>query len=463
MTHCNPRDRRPSLPLFVPALLAIALLGFGCGADDSTEPIGAAQGKPAITNRIDIPPAVRQSLGITFARIEERSIGSTRRLAGLVEPTFEGLSPYHTSTPGIITVHVKPFDTVKAGQLLVSVSSSQLLDHRHQLHLAGDAVGLARDEARVAAAVVKEVGSELAHTQERIGRLSAAGTSKAELSAKAAQLDRRLSTARAQRSARQNALMRSQHRFEAELASFAARIGMSVDELRSPDASSAEHGDKVPRWEKLQVLEIRARVAGAVSSLPVRTGTWVAEGERVAEVVAPDAVWVVARALASDIGMLQTGQLVNVVPSVSASVQGPEPVRGVLSVGVGQSGAVGTTKVHILLEGSAPWLRPGATVFADVVVGGTLEPEAAVPVAALIRDGLHSVFFRRDPADADKVIRVVADLGPQDDQWAAVYSGVAPGDEVVVDGAYELKLASTSKPDVVGHFHADGTFHEGKE
>jgi hypothetical protein len=42
-----------------------------------------------------------------------------------------------------------------------------------------------------------------------------------------------------------------------------------------------------------------------------------------------------------------------------------------------------------------------------------------------------------------------------------VQSGLAEGDEVVVDGLYELKLATSQAGGAVkgGHFHADGTFH----
>jgi hypothetical protein len=40
-----------------------------------------------------------------------------------------------------------------------------------------------------------------------------------------------------------------------------------------------------------------------------------------------------------------------------------------------------------------------------------------------------------------------------------VNSGVAAGDEVVLDGVYELKLTGSGKPQGAGHFHADGTWH----
>jgi hypothetical protein len=36
---------------------------------------------------------------------------------------------------------------------------------------------------------------------------------------------------------------------------------------------------------------------------------------------------------------------------------------------------------------------------------------------------------------------------------------VKVGDEVVLNGVYELKLATSSTAQKGGHFHPDGTFH----
>jgi hypothetical protein len=67
--------------------------------------------------------------------------------------------------------------------------------------------------------------------------------------------------------------------------------------------------------------------------------------------------------------------------------------------------------------------------------------------------------FRRNPKDKDQVIRIEADLGVDDGRWIEVKSGLVDGDEVVLDGAYELMLASSATAAKGGHFHADGTWH----
>jgi multidrug efflux pump subunit AcrA (membrane-fusion protein) len=106
-----------------------------------------------------------------------------------------------------------------------------------------------------------------------------------------------------------------------------------------------------------------------------------------------------------------------------------------------------------------PWARAGVTATLEVVTDRAGE-SLAIPAAAVVQDGLEQVFFRRDPRDADKVIRTVADLGVSDGRWVVLNSGVKAGDEVVVEGVYELKLASAAGgPRGGGHFHADGTWH----
>ena len=37
-----------------------------------------------------------------------------------------------------------------------------------------------------------------------------------------------------------------------------------------------------------------------------------------------------------------------------------------------------------------------------------------------------------------------------------------PGDEIVLDGGFQLMLATSGTIQQGGHFHADGTYHEGE-
>jgi hypothetical protein len=97
------------------------------------------------------------------------------------------------------------------------------------------------------------------------------------------------------------------------------------------------------------------------------------------------------------------------------------------------------------------------------ILTGSEAPQLAVPARAIVRDGTVAVLFRRDPKAPDRVIRLEADLGPSDGAWTVVRSGVREGDEVVLEGAYQLMLATSGSAPRGGHFHADGTFHEGED
>ena len=101
------------------------------------------------------------------------------------------------------------------------------------------------------------------------------------------------------------------------------------------------------------------------------------------------------------------------------------------------------------------------SAFLEVTVEATDGPALAIPRSAIVKDGIVHVFFRRDPADPNKAIRVEADMGVSDGRWVALNSGVMLSDEVVLNGAYELKLATQQSgvSQKGGHFHADGTFH----
>jgi multidrug efflux pump subunit AcrA (membrane-fusion protein) len=109
------------------------------------------------------------------------------------------------------------------------------------------------------------------------------------------------------------------------------------------------------------------------------------------------------------------------------------------------------------------WARPGVSGYLEVYTQQSESSDLAIPLSAVVRDGLKSIIFRRDPADPDKVIRMDADLGTNDGRWVVISSGVREGDEVVLDGVYQLMLATSGSIPKGGHFHADGTFHEGPD
>ena len=102
--------------------------------------------------------------------------------------------------------------------------------------------------------------------------------------------------------------------------------------------------------------------------------------------------------------------------------------------------------------------RAEAVVFADGAPGDML----AVPSASIVMLGLQPVVFTRDKSDSEKFIAVDVIPGRSTGGWTQIKSLPSGAGQVVVKGALELKFALLSggeKPS--GHFHADGTFHDG--
>lgn len=86
--------------------------------------------------------------------------------------------------------------------------------------------------------------------------------------------------------------------------------------------------------------------------------------------------------------------------------------------------------------------------------------EVLVPLRCVVFDGLEAVVFKRAPASPDVVIRTPVDLGNRNDAEVEVLAGLMEGDEIVADGARQLKHATGGRQPAGGHFHADGTWHE---
>ena len=443
-------------------LLILVLLTTGCSKTEGAElPKAEMSGKAPITNRVEVPAAVRQNLGITFVKAEERAVTRSLRLAGHFGLPPSARLPHHTALSGTVRMHASPLDEVAKGQLLATIASPALLEHRHELHVVSDGIGAARDAVAVTSERVNEASDALAYLRRRNSRLKAAGSPNAELQAEQAEKQRRIRVLRAQLAARRHEVTRAEHRFQAELQAFSSLLGVPVDKLEQEGGAHVEHRDKKPRWETVDRVEVRAAQSGVVSDVSVSTGAWVEAGAKLVELRDPSRIWLVARALDSDIGRLKNGQRVQVTPAGRSTKAAGPSISGTLRVGVTGDTVGRTVPVYVTLDEAPAWVRPGSAAFVEVTVEGGSGEEVAIPVGALVRDGLQDVFFRRDPADPDKVIRVEADRGPSDGHWVVVYSGIAAGNEVVVDGAYELKLASSAKPSATGHFHADGTFHAG--
>ena len=465
----------PPRPL---ALFAVATLLFA--ACDDAAPSGDANAQqeatPAPTNRIDLPPVVRRNLGIEFVSVRRRHVVGTLRLPATVQLLPSATRHYRAPLAGRVTVHVAPLQRVVEGDLLYTLDSPEWRAVQRELDEQTRALAVTdtRLEAmqplleacerhehslRTAESARTAFLELLEHSEERVGgqasKLAMARVEMAQLQAQIAEAAEK-HTETLTRIAELRATQASQRRqLELTLAGAAATLGISPAALRSDDGEGG--------WRALTLVEVRAAKAGLVDRVSVADGDLVAAFDHVITTVDPTRVRCHARALQSDAAALADGLSAHIVPATArASDTG---VPGVVALGPIGDATTRTLDLYVTPAEGAElrFVRPGHAVFVEVVTRAAGKPDEeplVIPKAAVLPDGLDRVFFRRDPRDPDKVIRVEADLGRDDGTWVEIRSGLVDGDEVVLAGAFELVLASGGNTPKGGHFHADGTWHE---
>jgi len=227
-----------------------------------------------------------------------------------------------------------------------------------------------------------------------------------------------------------------------------------------------DHG-KSPRWATLNAIEVRCDVTGVVSGLGLTNGAWADEKTAVMTVVEPDRLRFRASGLQSDLGTLRDGLPARIVPPTPTTSGKSVPLDAVMAgtIRLGLEGDADdrTIDLFVVPDELLSWARPGVSAQLEIVTDPSSRNELAVPRAAVQRDGLTPVIFRRVPDNPSQVIRLEADLGRDDGRWVELLGGVVEGDQVVLDGGFQLLLSSSGSIQKGGHFHADGTYHEGED
>ncbi|HMQ15389.1 MAG TPA: hypothetical protein PKC49_05385 [Phycisphaerae bacterium] len=494
------RDRtaaaaRRASPALRVGLGMIVAVGLGCDRaappHATSNPAGAERAAP--TNRLEVPDAVRRNLSISFARVELRHVSRTIRLPGRFELAPHARREYRTMLGGQVELHVTQHERIEAGAPLFTLDSPAWRELQERLSAADAALRQGRARA---AAVGPLMAAHNEHEQilrdsvaiwsERVAQLergggagvitaeefararSALAASRVELAEvleKQAELEARHVETEAE-------LAAAHERFELLLMNAASLLGIPKPQLEAPvDPALERHGPHAalepredhPLWREILRVDVRAAEPGVVETLALGNGTWAGETSLVLTTVRPERLRFRARGLQSDLGRLRDGLPAAIIPPRGGSLAPSATMAGVIQLGIGGDPDERTVDVFVTPSELAPWARPGITAHLEILLDGDQPPELAVPVAATARDGLRTVLFRRDPRNPDQVIRLEADLGPSDGRWVAIRSGVREGDEVVLDGVFQLMLASSTAAPRGGHFHADGTYHEGPD
>lgn len=474
-------------------VVVMALSAIHCDGDppDATPTSKAvAETGVGLTNRIDVPDTVRRNLGITFARVESRPVAQTIRAPGRFELLPRARREYRTMLSGRVELLVSQYDQVKTGEPLYRLSSPDWREH--QMKLSEAETVIRQSEAKVAAISplmnahrnhesvlsagvelweqrVAQLGEPHASGVVSIDEITAARSTLAEKRAELAEVLEKEAELEAQSAAAQADHDAAHARFRLLLATASTLIGIPEQDLAAPydldqhlhsglDLYEEATSRPVAAWNQINDIEVRAAAPGIVETLDLTNGAWVSTGALVMATVEPRRLRFRAMGMQGDLGRLQDGLPARIVPPKGGTIGLQETMAATLSLGLNADPGERTLDLIAVPENVLDWAKPGVSAHLEIVTAGGQE-ELAIPLSSVIQDGLTKVFFRRDPKDPNKVVRMEADLGVNDGRWVVVQSGVREGDEVVLDGVYQLMIATSGTVQKGGHFHSDGSFH----
>lgn len=469
---------------------AVSLLATGCDRDRSS-------GQPAVTtagvhagheghdhggqrNAMAVPESVRRNLGITFAKVEYRAVARTIRVPGRFELLPKARREYRTMLGGRVELHVSQYDRVEPCTLLYTLDSPAWRELQEKLNEADSTIQQATARVKTMKPLMEahkkheeSLRDSVEVWTERVRQLEkgqGTGVISAETFAQArgtlsqnrsdlAQVMEKEAELEARRVEVESELSAACERMELLLMNAASLLGIPKDALATRPSEAS--GDPHQLWRNVAKVEVRAAAPGIVESMALTNGSWASETSMVLTTVQPELIRFRAQGLQSDMGRLRDGLPALIVPPKSGTIGVQDTMSGTVSLGVLANPDERTIEVFVLPERLSGWARPGVAAHLEIVTEGSGSEELAIPLSATIRDGLTTVFFRRNPKNPNEVIRVEGDLGINDGRWVVVKSGVREGDEVVLDGVYQLMLASSAGAQQGGHYDSDGTFHTG--
>ncbi len=410
------------------------------------------------TNLIAVPPTIRRNLGITFAKVEVRQVEDTIRIPGAFELQPLARREYHMVLPGRVELLVDQYQPVEPGDLLYRFESPSWPELLHEIILGDQGIDLAHSEILVWEAKVDEAKKKLERVRGRVRALAQADFKRADLEAVLAEVEASLPRLSAELGLAKTRLRNAERTRVHAVHRAATSVDLAEEEL---DKDILVDGEKVPMYMTIDWIEVKAVESGVVEVLSVTDGSFVEPPTTILSTVNSQLVRFRAMALQADMADLSRATGSRIVPPQSPGIMINDAVEATLTLGLEAHPQERTMPLLAIPERLTSWIRPGVSAFLEVVVASNKAPALAVPRSSVVKDGLTHVFFRRDPSDPNRVIRVEADMGVSDGRWVTIESGLVRGDEVVLNGVYELKLATQNSGTSLkgGHFHADGSYH----
>lgn len=288
-------------------------------------------------------------------------------------------------------IHVTPGQTVRAGDVLAEIASLELQNLQLDLLRA-------------------DLDSRL--RKDVVERLRAAGTATARREIQEAE------------SLHQAALNRRE-----SLSQKLDAIGLTAGQV-----------EKLLQDKKLvETLPLRAPISGTVIQFNKILGQAIKTEEALFAVHDLAHVWVQGYLFERDVGRIRTGQQVRI-----RLVADPQFLAEGVVVRSGRTFGVKdrTLPVWVELKETPKQPLPYNLLVRLTATLGRPQPALAVPLEALVRDGLRSYLFVRRPDETFE--RRPVETGGADDRFIEITSGLEAGELIAVQGAAELQTAYAS-------------------
>jgi len=361
--------------------------------DKSERPRGSGEhhGDHVGAQMVHIAPEMIRDLRVTTAKAEARGAGEYAQVIAELRVDQDAYAEVASPSPArVVRVLVKAGDEVKANQPLVELTSGDMSKARAEVQAAESRLALAKQN-----------------------------------------LERKLGLA-AER------LIPEREVIEARAAMTEAEAARTVAGGALRQFAGAEGGTG---------LVLRAPLAGTVLDRDVVIGQLADPSKTLFRIGDLSKLWLVAHVFERDAVRVKIGGL---GIATFAAMPGTTVSGTIVWIGHQVETASRTIPVRLEVANGGGLLRPGmsATVSLPIETGGKV---VAVPIAAVQRVGdTWAVFAPRGPGEFEaRPVGRGRDLGGE----VEILTGLVPGDEVVVDGAFLLKAEFDKARGEGGHDH----------
>lgn len=229
---------------------------------------------------------------------------------------------------------------------------------------------------------------------------------------------------------------RSLLEMEGKLKTFETRAASARQKLLVLGLTAAQLDEFLKTKRVIDALPVRAPIAGTVVSFDRRLGEVVRADESLFEIHDMTRSWVQAFVGERDLAGIKVGQAarVRLVAAADRLIEGTVKRIGPV---LGQDSRVQAAWIEIP-EHSDLRLQHGMSARVTLTTQSDA-PALAIPLSAVVRDGLRSfVFVQKADGTFD---RRRVDLGRADDRFIEVRNGLTTGEQVAISGVAQLQTA----------------------